>query len=120
MKKTAASCGVMTFFEGLTCCGEKSSEMVAAAWDFGKIRENYQDYLAHLNQVPRAGGTEVRARLLEWGCQEKKLWLDCLEADPLLPRELWPAGYCGEKAWKKRIQVFHLAGKLAAKAHTKS
>ena len=120
LKKTAASCGVMTFFEGLTCCGETSSEMVAAAWDFGKIRQNYQDYLAHLNQVPRAGGTEVLARLLEWGCQEKKLWLDCLEADPLLPRELWPAGYCGEKAWKKRIQVLHLAGKLAAKAHTKS
>ncbi len=56
LKNTVSSCGVMTFFEGLTCCGERSSELVAAAWDFGKIAENYQDYLVHLKQLPRTGG----------------------------------------------------------------
>jgi DNA-binding transcriptional regulator PaaX len=105
----------MTIFEGMTCCGERSSELVDAAWDFGKIDENYQDYLIHLKQFPRTGGAELRDSLLEWGCQEKKLWSVCLEADPLLPRELWPAGYPGEKAWQKRIQSLRHAGKLATR-----
>jgi phenylacetic acid degradation operon negative regulatory protein len=115
LKNTVSSCGVMTFFEGLTCCGERSSELVAAAWDFGKIAGNYQDYLAHLKHLPRTGDAGLRNRLLEWGCQEKKLWSACLAEDPLLPRELWPAGYPGEKAWQKRIQSLRHAGILATR-----
>lgn len=120
LKNTASSCGVMTIFEGMTCCGERSSELVAAAWNFGEIDENYQDYLIHLKQFPRTGGAELRDSLLDWGCQEKKLWSVCIEADPLLPRELWPVGYLGEKAWKKRIQSLRRAGILANKEFTKS
>jgi phenylacetic acid degradation operon negative regulatory protein len=115
LKKLASSCGVMTFFEGMTCCGESASELVAAAWDFEKIHDSYQDYMAFLKQVPRTERPRSRDNLLEWGCREKQLWSLCLEADPLLPRELWLGGYPGEKAWKARVQVLRRVGKLANK-----
>ena len=118
LRKLTSSCGVMTFFEGVTCCGESASEMVAAAWDFTKVQSDYEDYLAHLKQMPGDSGVGFRDNLLEWGCQEKKLWSVCLEDDPLLPRELWPAGYAGEKAWKKRVPALRRAGKLANRQFT--
>jgi DNA-binding transcriptional regulator PaaX len=118
LRKSASTCGVMTFFEGVTCCGESTSEMVAAAWNFTKIQSDYEDYLAHLKQMPGDSGVDSRDKLLEWGCQEKKLWSVCLEEDPLLPRELWPAGYTGEKAWKKRVLALRRAGKLASSTFT--
>ena len=115
LKKSAPSCGVMTFFEGMTCCGEHISDLVAAAWNFEQILGNYQDYMDHLKQMPRVSSAGFRDALLEWGDQEKQLWSECLGADPLLPRELWPAGYPGERAWQERVKTLHSAGKLAIK-----
>lgn len=116
LKKTASSCGMITFFEGATCCGESNSEVVSTAWNFTKIKADYESHLAHLQSMPDAGGNDVRENLLEWGRIEKQLWSDCMEADPLLPRELWPAGYPGETVWKERIKTLRRAGKLAEKS----
>jgi len=113
LKKSASSCGVMTFFEGMTCGGEHLSELVAAAWNFTKLQSDYEEYIAHLKQMPSASKAGFRNHLLEWGRMEKQLWSVCIEEDPLLPRELWPAGYAGEKAWKARVLALRCAGKLA-------
>jgi phenylacetic acid degradation operon negative regulatory protein len=118
LKKTASACGVMTFFEGVTCCGESSPELVAAAWDFTKIHEGYEIYRAHLKGMPSPADEDFEHKLLEWGRLERELWSECVAGDPLLPRELWLEGYPGEKAWKERIPALRRAGKLACKART--
>jgi phenylacetic acid degradation operon negative regulatory protein len=118
LKKTASSCGMITFFEGITCCGESNSEVVSTAWNFTKIKADYAKHLAHLQSMPTGGGRGVRQSLLDWGRIEKRLWAECMESDPLLPRELWPAGYTGETVWKKRIKILRQAGKLAEKSVT--
>ncbi len=120
LKKTASSCGMITFFEGVTCCGESNSEVVSTAWNFTKIRADYENHLAHLQSVPDGSGMDVRENLLEWGRIEKQLWAECMGSDPLLPRELWPAGYPGETVWKKRIKTLRRVGKLAEKSITNS
>ncbi len=116
LKKTASSCGMITFFEGGTCCGESNAEVVSTAWNFTKIRSDYEIYLSHLQSMPNAVGDGVRENLLEWGRIEKQLWSDCMAFDPLLPRELWPDDYPGEMAWKERIKSLRRAGKLAEKS----
>ena len=120
LKKTASSCGMITFFEGGTCCGESNAEVVSTAWNFTKIKADYESYLAHLKSMPDAIGEGVRENLLEWGRIEKQLWSDCMASDPLLPRELWPDDYPGEMAWKERIKTLRRAGKLAEKSSANS
>lgn len=118
LKKTTSSCGMITFFEGGTCCGESHSEMVAAAWNLSKVQTIYENYLSHLRSLPDEVGGDACEKLLEWGRLEKHLWSECMTSDPLLPRELWPANYPGEIAWKERIHVLGNAGKLATQAFT--
>lgn len=113
LKKTAASCGMITFFEGITCCGESNSEVVSTAWNFTHIFAGYEKHLAHLRSMPDAVGNGVCESLLEWGRIEKRLWSECMKSDPLLPRTLWPEGYPGESVWKERIKTLRRAGKLA-------
>ena len=119
LKEIASSSGVITFFEGATCCGESSSDVVSTAWDFAEIERNYETYRAHLKSIPDGTGEVVRENLLEWGRIEKKLWSDCMVSDPLLPRELWLDGYTGEIAWKERLKTLRQVGKLAEKSFTK-
>jgi phenylacetic acid degradation operon negative regulatory protein len=113
LKKTASYCGVMTFFEGVTCCGESDSELVTTAWDFTRVHLDYQKYRSHLTGLPPAGCADLREKLREWGCLERELWSACIEGDPLLPRQLWPDGYSGEEAWKERVNALRRAGELA-------
>ena len=115
LKKTASCCGAMTFFEGVTCCGESDSELVTTAWDFTRVHRDYQNYRSHLAGVPPAGCADFREKLREWGCLERELWSVCIEGDPLLPRQLWPDGYSGEEAWKERVNALRRAGELAGR-----
>ena len=113
LQRTTPSCQVMTVFEGVPCCGERMDAIVTAAWDFTKMQRDYEEYRSHLQRVPRAGDPEIRQKLLDWGRLERELWLGCVAEDPLLPRELWPAGYVGEKVWRERARALHQVGKIA-------
>ncbi len=113
LRKTLCPCRIMTFFEGSTCCGQNTTELVASAWNFQEINDSYLTYQAHLVTLPRRrDGPGLRDRLLAWGDRERLLWATCLNLDPLLPRELWPANYRGEQAWAKRLPILRRAGKL--------
>ena len=118
LKEITSSSGVITFFEGATCCGESSSDVVSTAWDFTRIERDYEKYRAHLKSIPDGAGEGVRESLLEWGRIEKQLWSDCMAADPLLPRELWLEGYSGEIAWQERVKTLRQVGKVAEKSLT--
>jgi len=113
LRSTSPDCGVMTFLEAITCGGEKAADMVKSAWDFAKINRLYQSHGAHLEKLPTGKKGNIQEELLAWGTEEKALWQACMEADPLLPRELLPKDYHGVKVWQKRIAVLRKAGKLA-------
>lgn len=115
LNKQAVSCGALTFFEGLTCGGERNSDIVASAWNFRAVHRAYDDYSSHAKQMPTAGTKHFLEALVEWGKLERALWKACMDADPLLPRSLWPEGYPGEKAWNERISCLHRAGRQASK-----
>lgn len=118
LKNIASSCGIITFFEGGTCCGESNAEMVSAAWNFKQIQSGYENYLTHLQSLPGADGENLLEKLLEWGRIEKNLWSDLMAADPLLPRELWPDDYLGETAWKERVNALRRAGIVTGEVFT--
>lgn len=116
LKKVAADSGVMTFFEGATCGGETSEELVATAWNFAKINGAFTDHQSLLNTLPKEGSKQLRERLLDWAQEEKNSWSFCMTIDPLLPRSLCPNGYLGEITWKNRTATLHRAAVLANKS----
>jgi DNA-binding transcriptional regulator PaaX len=65
--------------------------------------------------VTEGSGDALLKKLFLWGRIEKQLWADCMESDPLLPRELWPPSYLGEKAWNERGKTLRRLGKLTGK-----
>jgi DNA-binding transcriptional regulator PaaX len=76
-----------------------NEEVVRTAWDFEEIKSGQERYLKKLEAFrkemtaatnPRSLFREVRAERFEYQA--------AMESDPLLPRELWPSGYVGEKA----------------------
>lgn len=86
-------------------------EMVAGAWNFSRINENYQsamDRLAQLSEVPNQ-----RDGLLEWSRSENKAWLAAVSSDPMLPSALLPKDYLGQKAWRARKNALSRAAGLA-------
>lgn len=118
LKKLAAVSGVMLFFEGSACGGESDKDLVSQAWNFEQIDRAMEAHQLHLKEIPQSGEHGWRERLLAWATEEKQLWSRILQVDPLLPRELWPDHYQGEKAWKNRLTALRKAGRLVSKGAT--
>lgn len=98
-------CRAFAAIEGMPCLGENPSDMVAGAWDFNRVDEAYARWKNHADVLGTVIKLDRRKRLLAWGDRECKLWADCMDVDPLLPRQLWPKGYAGEKSWTLRMKV---------------
>jgi DNA-binding transcriptional regulator PaaX len=101
----------LLFIEARTCAGEADKQIVAGAWDFGRICQLYSQYISVLDEFPAQWlPTEAGAeRLRLWLSKEREAWLNAISADPLLPAALLPAGYTGQKAWNQRLEVFAAA-----------
>jgi phenylacetic acid degradation operon negative regulatory protein len=104
----------LTLFEGRSCGGESDRDIVAAAWDFGRINERYQHYLKILANMPRQKVRERghATRMLTWAQAEHTAWTRAVTADPLLPKALLPREYLGKRAWKRRNQAVKKAARL--------
>jgi phenylacetic acid degradation operon negative regulatory protein len=98
-----------------TCCAGYSNEAVVnGAWDFAEINNRYAAHHAIVGLSVRAeerlaGSPES---LGDWLRRERLAWRHALDMDPLLPRDLWPKGYAGERAWQTRLQTFQSLSKL--------
>ena len=103
----------LILFEARPCAGEADAEMVAGAWNFDRINGRYLRLLRVLEQRPQGAlRSEVNSQSLRrWGKAEREAWLDAVLNDPLLPRRLLPAGYLGEQAWQRRLEVLREAGR---------
>jgi phenylacetic acid degradation operon negative regulatory protein len=95
---------VLVLWEGRPCAGERDAEIVAGAWDFGRIDRRYAKYLKVLDQRPTGAlADDSAAKVFQrWVTAERKAWFDAVSIDPLLPERLLPPGYLGCEAWQRR------------------
>ncbi len=94
-------------FESRTVLGRGSDDMVRSAWDFdrlGQLQEHYcRVFESNLQQLT-SGGID-RDDVVQLAREELEAYLCTMHDDPLLPSDLWPAGYMGRVVWNlhKRI-----------------
>ncbi len=107
----------LLLLEARPCAGESDAEIVAGAWDFVAINRNYTEHLKVLDDMPTESLRDEASaqRLNKWANLERVAWLTAVEIDPLLPERLLPAGYGGQRAWKRRIEVLRRAGERLRK-----
>lgn len=94
--------------EGRPAAGETDADIVSAAWDFTVLNARYEQYLAVVAKNP-----PTDSRLPAWARRENTAWRFALDADPLLPRALLPAGYRGLEAYEARKHVFSRLAAIA-------
>lgn len=103
----------LILLEARPCAGESDGEIVAGAWDFGRIDRGYALYMKVLEKLPhRPLRSEAAANALQrWAATEREAWLDAVKNDPLLPGRLLPSSYLGQRAWRRRGEVLREAGR---------
>src|SRR5438128_5061012 len=103
----------LILLEARPCAGETDGEIVAGAWDFGRINRRYARHLKILDERPAGTlGNEPAAKaLLRWATAERDAWLDAVTNDPLLPQRILPSDYLGQQAWRRRVEVLRDAGR---------
>ncbi len=103
----------LILLEARPCAGESDAEIVAGAWNFEEINRYYVRYLKILGEKPGGVmGNETAAKtLLRWAVVEREAWLEAVRSDPLLPEKILPAGYLGQQAWRRRVEVLQEAGR---------
>jgi len=105
----------MILLDARPAAGESDEEIVTAAWDFDRVNRRWQRYLDLLESRPRPSlRSERDARAFyAWTVEERQLCQLALAADPLLPRQLHPPGYLGEKAWEARRKAMTASSRAA-------
>jgi len=107
--------GTMLTFRFQPNPGTTDADIVAEAWDYPAINETYAAWQAHVRAAPpRAKGASGTA-FAAWSRRERLLWRRAFRRDPLLPRQLAPAGYLGYDAWAERMQLSRDATQKAAR-----
>jgi phenylacetic acid degradation operon negative regulatory protein len=103
----------LILLEARPCAGESDAEIVAGAWDFERINHCYARHVKILGEKPGGTpGSEMAAKtLLRWAVAEREAWLEAVGSDPLLPEKILPAGYLGQQAWRRRVEVLQEAGR---------
>ncbi len=116
LKGIAADVASLILLDARPAAGESDAEIVRAAWDFEEIDKRYTAVLAVLDSRPRDAlrSAADAQRLRQWAERERAAWIRAAAADPLLPRVLWPSGYMGERAWRRRKKEFREVGRLLA------
>ena len=107
----------LTLIEGRPCGGESVMDLVSSAWSFNEINRRYKQHQQHLTRLPSAQASDLPSKLKQWTEMERLLWATCMQKDPLLPEELLPKYYDGQKAWEHRVKIMRKAGTLMRKLH---
>ena len=93
--------------EARPCAGESDAQIVAGAWDFGRINRLYEQHLKILMAKPteRLQNKSHARTFRRWAKAERAAWRKAINSDPLLPERLLPREYLGRRAWQRRIKV---------------
>ncbi len=99
LDRSAGLGGYAFLFESRTVLGQPAEDIVDQAWDFDRIEEAqkfYQQVFAeNLRRLKNA--TVSKEEIVDLARKEIDAYLSVMKHDPLLPRDLWPAGYMGEE-----------------------
>jgi phenylacetic acid degradation operon negative regulatory protein len=102
LNEAAALSDYAFLFESRTVLGQPSSDVVHAAWKMDRVfavQRWFQDMCAR-NQQRMVSEELDAATLTDMAAEEMAAYAKAMEHDPLLPRQLWPAYYQGEVAYK--------------------
>jgi DNA-binding transcriptional regulator PaaX len=88
----------------------KNADYVAAAWNFDRINEFYQEHIAFLESNSPIS-SQGEGRLADWLHREGTLWKKVFRLDPFLPECLLPSRYLGKIAWRARRKAYRQLGK---------
>lgn len=107
LERAANINAVSYLLESRTVFHRETSELVADAWDFGRLRklqERYLDVFRENLQVLSKGslGQKPVTELLH---MESEAYAQCMHSDPLLPTELLPANYLGKQVFELRATL---------------
>lgn len=101
--------------------GQKAdAKIVAGSWDFEAINQSYQKLQTVLEDFSKVERSRSRESLMEWTAAENTAARACLRTDPLLPAELLPKNYLGQKTWDHRRKILSEAARLAAALRSES
>lgn len=103
VRKATPGLASLSLMECRPLPGNSNSDLVKGTWDFSKINAGYESYIEHIMQFL---ANQVPTNADRFFAEEKLLWDTALKHDPLLPKQLIPNGYLGEKAWflrKKKL-----------------
>ena len=100
-------------FAAKTVLGRPALEIVHTAWKVDRLeiaQSWYLDVCSHYkNRLSREEFTNEQLTTL--AREEMSAYMSVMEQDPLLPRELWPTGYLGEKVYKAHCDMAEEIGK---------
>ncbi|MCX6997880.1 MAG: hypothetical protein NTV49_12530 [Kiritimatiellaeota bacterium] len=89
-------------FEARTVLGQTGKALAAAAWDFQQLHRAQAWFLETLQATRQhlAAGHWTAAMLLTLLREQQSAYLTIMDADPLLPAELWPDDYLGPQVYR--------------------
>jgi phenylacetic acid degradation operon negative regulatory protein len=98
--------------ESRTVLGRKSHDVVSHAWDFEGLGALQDFYCATCEQnLARLGYADLAPEpLVRLARDEMKAYLSVMAGDPLLPMELWPHGYLGQRVLELHRQMMREIG----------
>jgi phenylacetic acid degradation operon negative regulatory protein len=106
---------VSYLFHAQTVLGRETRDLVLAAWDFDRLRVRHLWFIESCRRnlhVLRSG----RARQPDLGSlarEELQSYLSVMQNDPLLPKDLLPAGYAGIEAHKLHTEFVEAVKRAA-------
>lgn len=98
-------------FEARTVLGRETREVVSAAWDFTRLTD-LQDWFCtacHDGMMQIGSNPMSEREVMALVREEMTAYGAVMSGDPLLPRELWPADYSGEKAYRAHLEFLRAA-----------
>lgn len=105
MGEEAIDTRILTCLEAKPCMGESALDISRASWKFDQINNLHQSHIDLLKGFSKHKGPRDWSFLRDWLAGEKESWDACMAIDPLLPRELHPKDYLGERTWETRIKT---------------
>ena len=98
----------LTIIQGAPTPPGTNEDMVQSAWDFTFINCNYKAAIELATAGRRfvRGGKPVEMR--KWLADERMAWMKAITYDPLLPEELLPKNYLGQRALRERQITFSI------------
>nr|WP_168433441.1 PaaX family transcriptional regulator C-terminal domain-containing protein [Pontiella sulfatireligans] len=115
LDRAAAVDSVAFLLEARTVLGYGNQSLVQEAWNFDHINEVQRLYVAFISEnLARLSSTKATPEeLMQLLRMEHQAFAQAMSIDPLLPEELLPSDYIGQRAYALHQECLeHVAGQL--------